>query len=593
VTPPTVTDRFLEFARRDLGVERDRVRYFARTLVALLLATVAIQVLRGLNGYWVVTFVLLVSSPASPNSEREAWIRILATLVGAALAAAIVIATYDLPWLYVPLQAIVLGTAIFIARATPIGAAALTAALTFAVVTGSSREVGATGFVDLAWVRLGLSVLGCGLAALTQLTLWQDDPLEELRRSLKDDLTQVEALVSGQPAKLRAGRLSRHFELLTNAEARDPALVRRRAAISLLILETEQLVDQAMGYEGVPAEQETRAAELLKVACANLRKRHEDDPFVPVPPPPPPRQPARLDLLSDRVVLIRRGGLKVALSAFLCLVIVDAIQFPASGALLVCIILGLQMSTGTDIAKPLTLLAVSAFGMLVVLLVRRLADPNVDDFGTYLIVVALAFTPTTWATVAGLRVRFPGLVGTTLAASGLFESYGPSDDLGIPATFLFTVTIGIVVVSAVDFAVWPVSRDRIMAKQLVIVMRSSAQLIEEPDPRIVLAPRRDPRWAAHRSLLAIANLRAEQVPAPGTAVFARQEEVLRLAVETLQWLVRRIEFARSEIAGDTTLEDTAEERRAWAETLRTRANRIDREGDVLALVGSPSPLGAR
>src|SRR5262249_27314736 len=150
------------------------------------------------------------------------------------------------------------------------------------------------------------------------------------------DLTQVEALVSGRPAKLRAERLSRHFELLTNAESRDPALVRRRAAISRLILETARLVDQALSYDGVPREQEARATDLLKVACVDLRKRHESDPFVPVPPPPPPRQPARLDLLSDRVSLIRRGGLKVALSAFLCLVILDAMQFPASGGLLAC-----------------------------------------------------------------------------------------------------------------------------------------------------------------------------------------------------------------------------------------------------------------
>jgi uncharacterized membrane protein YccC len=593
VRPPTVTDRLLEFVRRELGVERDRVRAFGRTLVAVLLATGAMQILRGPNGYWVVTPVLLVSSPAIGNSGREAWVRTLASLVGAALAGAVVIAAYDLPWLYVPVQAAVLGTALFLTRATPIGAAALTAAFTFAVITGATREVRATGLIDLAWVRLGLSVLGCGLGAFTQLTLWQDDPLEELRRSLKDDLIEVEALVSGRPAKLRAERLSRHFELLTNAEARDPALVRRRAAISLLILETARLVDQAMGYEGVAAQQETRANELLKVACADLRKRHEDDPFVPVPPPPPPHRPARLDLLSDRVTLIRRGSLKVALSAFLCLVILDAMQFPAAGGLLACIILGQQMSTGTDISKPLTLLAAVAVGMVVVLLVRRLASPNVDDFGSYMIVVALAFAPTTWATVAGLRVRFPGLVGTTLAAAGVLESYGPSDDLGTVATFLFTVTVGCLVVSAVDVTVWPVSRDRVMARQLMVLMRSSAQLIEEPDPRIVLAPRRDPRWAAHRSLLAIANLRAEQAPAPGTAAFARQEEVLRLAVETLRWLVERIEQARSEIAGDTALEDTAEQRHARAETLRTRADRIDSDCDVLALLVGSSHAGAR
>lgn len=581
--------RLLEFARRELRVERDRVRAFGRTLVALLLVTVALQILRGPNGYWVVTFVILVSSPAIDHSERAAVTRILATLVGGALSAAIVIATYDLPWLYIPLQAIGVGVSLFLARATPLGASALTAGFTFAVITGATGEVDAAGLIDFTWIRFGLSVLGCGLGAITQLTLWPDDPLEELRESLRDDLTRVESRAAGRPATLRAERLSRHFELLNNAEGRNPPLARRRAEISLLILETARLVDQGLGYEGVPAEQRARSIELLEAACADLRKRHEEEPFEPLPPPPPPRQPPPWpDPFSDKLTLVRRGSLKVMISALFCLVILDAMQFPAAGGLLACVIVGQQMSTGTDISKPLTLVAGVAVGMLVVLVVRRLSGPNVDDFGSYLVVAALAFAPATWASVAGLRVRFAGLVGATAAGAGLLESYGPSDDLGATAVFLLTATVGCLVVGVLDPAVWPVSRDRVMAYHLVVVMRSAADLMEEPDPRIVLAPGRDPRWAMHRSLRAIADLRAEQAPAPGTPGFTRPEEALRLAVMTLRWVVERIGQARHEVAGETTLSDTTPQRRAWADTLRTQADRIERECDVLALVGSAS-----
>ncbi len=62
--------------------------------------------LRPTNGYWTVAFVALVSSPAIANSELEALRRILAALLGGAAAAAVVIGAYDLPWLYVLLQAV-------------------------------------------------------------------------------------------------------------------------------------------------------------------------------------------------------------------------------------------------------------------------------------------------------------------------------------------------------------------------------------------------------------------------------------------------------------------------------------------------------
>jgi uncharacterized membrane protein YccC len=395
------------------------------------------------------------------------------------------------------------------------------------------------------------------------------------------DLSAVEARVAGKAMALRAGSMSRHFELLAGVEARDPAMVQRRAEISLILLETEALVDRAL-TEGARAAEGRESIALLAAACVQLRHRHESDAFSPPPPAPPPRQPASLTgMLSDNLRLVRLGCMKTALSALVCIVILDAMQLPSSGGLLVCIILGQQLSTGTDVSKGLTLFVMLASVLGVYMLVSRLAAPNVDDFGSYLVVAALAFAPAAWAFSAGPRVRNAGTVSTVLMSVGLLESYRPSDDLGPIATFLLAQSIGCLVVTGVDLGVWPVRRDRVMARHLAVVMRSVAQLMADLDPRIVLAPARDPRWAAHRSLRVIADLSGEQDPVPGTPAFARQEELVRLAVETQRRLVARIELARLELAGQTSLADTAAQRHAWAETLSSRADHIEAEADVL------------
>jgi hypothetical protein len=237
--------------------------------------------------------------------------------------------------------------------------------------------------------------------------------------------------------------------------------------------------------------------------------------------------------------------------------------------------LGQQMSTGTDISKPLTLLGGLAVGMGMLLVERRLAAPNVDDLGSELVVTALVLAPTTWAFTAGPRVRIAGQLGTVVLSVGLVGSYRPSDDLETAALFLLALSIGCLVVTAIDRAVWPVSRRHVAARRLTVVLRSASQLMGDLDPRLVLAPSRDPRWPIHLNLRALANLQAEV--SPGATAFGYQSDALRLALKAQQWVVARVEQAQRELRGEATLADTAEQRRVWEETLRSEADRIERE----------------
>ena len=587
VSSPSTAARLGAFVRRELGPDPGRTRALGRTLVGLVLATAVVQIFQAPNGYWTVNFVLLVCSPAVGSSERNALGRVLVSVVGAGAAVLLILGVYDLPWLYVPLQALGIGLALFLARATPLGALAFTGGATFAVISGGTREVGAAGLIGLAWYRLLQAIAGSTLGALVQLTLWRDDPLDELRRSLRAELAAIESGGAGR-ALLDPGRVSRHFELLSNAEVRHPALARRRAELSLLALETAHLVDQSLRPPYSTEDAGVRSA-LVVEACGRLRRSHSANPFEPPPTPePPPRPAAWPGALSPAMRPILRASLKTALSAFASLAIVDAMQLPVVGALFACLILGQQMSTGTDLSKPLTILAGLGLAMGVTLVVSRLFAPNVDDFGSYLVVVALAMAPSASAVVGGPRVRNAGQLATVLLAVGLFQDYRPSTNLLPSAIFLVSVGIGCAIVTGVDLAVWPVSRERAALRRVIIVMRSAAELMADLDPRVVLAPNADPRWSIHRHLHILADLRGETAPEPDTPAFARDEEVLRLAVETQRLVVARVEQARLELGGRAARADTAGERRTWAANLRARADAIERDGDVLG-AAPPSP----
>jgi hypothetical protein len=298
------------------------------------------------------------------------------------------------------------------------------------------------------------------------------------------------------------------------------------------------------------------------------------------PPPPPPPAPRRMtrprEPPSSEVLLTRRACLKTALSAFVALLIIDAIQFPAAGVLLPCLVLGMQVSTGTDITKPLTVLGAFVVAMGVLLLASRLTAPNVDDLGSYLVVASLALAPTTWAVTAGPRVRLAGLLGTVLVSVGVLGPYRPSDDLEPASRFLVALSIGCLVVAAIDRAVWPVSRQHVAARRLTVAVRSASRLMGDLDPRLVLAPSREPRWSIHRSLRALADVRAEMAPSRGPA-FEYQVSAVRVALKAQQCVVARVEQARRQLLGEATLADTAEQRRAWGEALRAEAERIERE----------------
>jgi uncharacterized membrane protein YccC len=572
--PPSTGERIAALLRAELTPNPARTRAFLRTLVAVLLAGFIVLTFQLPLDFWTITFVLFVTSPTVGNSVRNAVDRVTTTIAGAAAGVLLVIITFDEPWLFVTLQALAIGFSLFLARGTPVGAVALTGGAAFAVVTGSARQLAPVGWITLAFYRVLQGGIGSSLGALAQLTFWPDDPLVILHRSLLISVERVEARLQGGTVVLDPASLGRQLELLANAEVRHPAIAHRRAELSALILDTARLVDRAIRHtRGEPGEH-TRT--LLATACARLRHVHDATLFEPPPaaPPPPPSQ--GLPWLSDALAPARRAALKTALSAFLSALFANLLQVPASGALFPCLLVGIQVSSGTAISKSLLPLIGVLGSLVLVMFVYVLAMPNIDDLGSFLVVSALALAPPLWLTVSGPRVRSAGFFGTVVMSQALFGSFRASDALLSSALTALALSIGLVVVAIVDRMVWPVDRRAAMWQRAAMMIRATAQLYRTTGRRLVLAPNREPRWSIHRHLAALVQLRAEKTPLPGTPWFAPEEEVLRLATETQHLVVARIHAARRELAQGAVSPEAMEARERIATALDARAAYIEK-----------------
>jgi uncharacterized membrane protein YccC len=564
-------DRAAAFLRAQLSPAPPRVRAFLRIEVALLLSSLVIVTFKPQSSYWITVYALLVSSPLVGSSLVDALQRFLASIVGCGVAVLVIVIALDEPWLYRPLQAAIIGLALFIGRTTPLGPMAQTAGTTFAIITGSDL-VGAPpdSLITLSFYRILHAVIGSGIGAFVQLTFWSDDPLDVLKVSLDAQMTEVAACLRGERVVLDPARVGRHFELLSNALVRHPELVHRRAEIAEVILDVSRVVDATIRQQVRPDPAGPPDA-LLEEARAASRRMRATELYEPPPPPPPaPRAPWRA-ALNESAAPMLRAAIKTGLAAFLAAIITQLLGYPSAGALFATLTVGLEVTSGSSTSKPLLMVGGVALGFAVVMLVAKPWMPNLSDPGSLLLLAAVTFAPTAWLTIGGPRVRSGGLFGTVVVSIALFQDFRPVVDLETTARFALGIAIGPLVVAAVDRLLWPVDARRGMREREALLMRDVAALYRESDPRLVLAPQRQLRWLAYRHLLALVQLRGERVVLPGMPGFEPEEEALLVAVETEHLVVARIVEARRELAGAVVTPEAREARERTATALEARA----------------------
>lgn len=558
------------FLRSQLSPSPPRVRAFLRLEIGLLFASFVVVTFKPVDGYWTVAYLLLVSLPTVANSLSNAIQRVYASVIGSGLAVLIVVVAYDQSWLYVPLQAAIMGVALFVARSTPIGPTALTGGATFAIVTGSDVSHHPERLITLAFYRILQAAIGGAIGGVAQRAFWPDDPLDVLKLSLSSQLLEVEACLRGEQVALDPARVGRHFELLANAQAVHPELVRRRSELGKLILDVACVVDTTLRTHAQPG---PHPSEALLEEARSAERRVETAALYEPPEPPPPAPP--LKALPEIRWPALRGAIKLALAAFLGITLADLLGFVPSGALIAALTMSFEVSSGTSIVKPIVLFSGLLMAIAVVFLVVTPWMPNIEAPGSLLVLAAVAFAPTAWLLVSGPRMRNTGVFATVIVSVALFQGFRPSVGLEAPARFAVSLAIGGIAIFVVDRLLWPVDARQGMRERAALLMRDAAALYRESDPRVVLAADRGARWSAHRNLVVLVQLRSESVPLPGTPAYEPEEEALRIANATQNRIIERIDDARREIAAGAPLAGASEARERVAAELLAEAARLE------------------
>ncbi len=246
----------LGFLRRELAGSPARLRATLRTTLA---ATIAIVLIMGLDipeGEFVLVTLFVCTPIDAGASLDKARLRMLGTLGGGASGLLATILVLDKPWLFLPLQALIVGVAIFFARTTTAPYAFILGAVVVIIVMPLYPTTPAAN-IEIALWRTGLTTLGVLIAIAAQLLFWPDDPEALLLESVTGRVRDTEKLLArlatlGPDNPLTAAEegiavpgVSAQLDLLKSAEVRYRRMRQRHAEQIALITRVQLVVTAA------------------------------------------------------------------------------------------------------------------------------------------------------------------------------------------------------------------------------------------------------------------------------------------------------------------------------------------------------------
>jgi multidrug resistance protein MdtO len=391
---------------------------------------------------------------------------------------------------------------------------------------------------------------------------------------------------------LAASGLPGQLDLLTSAEARHPAIRRRHTEQVALIIEVERLITGSLWLERMGArpgspvlvdEAVRGRLRALREGCARagqaLRARRAMEPVdsrsaAPGPPPdagapdsalailgnmeqslrrlpvataflsssldPPPVDPGVPALDAPESTPFTTSGfspsnteairfaLKATLALALSYLIMVGLDWPSIFTCVVSCVLVAQSTLGATANKSILRLAGAILGWLIAFLIVLLVMPNIESLVAYLLAVAAGFAVVAWITVGSSRISYIGIQAGVALALALVDAQRPSLDLLTARDRVLGILVGIVVMMAIDHAVWPVRASRSMRPTLAGALRSLAGLAAMHSMRLGYSRRvahaAELRRHVYGELSAALRLREESRLEPGAGTAAAHDE---------------------------------------------------------------------
>jgi multidrug resistance protein MdtO len=597
----------LAFLRRELAPTPTRWRVASRLTIACTLAVALVGALHVPEGEFILVSLFVVSQGNSGASLEKGMQRLLATLVGGALALTTLVLSADKPWLLFPIHGIVVGVALFLSRTSTAPYAFLLLAVTFVLVVPVYPLHPEASLAVVLW-RMALTSLGVVIGTAAQLLLWPDDPeallLADLRKRLEDTerligriLSHAEGAAPPADDDIVATGITGQLDLLQNAEARSRWLRPRHAEQIELITDVQRLVTaarrMARRLRGHPLPAWARPR-LLAIAarCARTREAlrtcalvdeatgppaapvdatdvtslevlaavHEMEnaldrlplamAFLAQGPSAPPREPVAPQPLFTADCTLANGeavrfAIKAGVAVSISTVIIEALDAPGLATAIISCVVVAQSFFGAGLRKGMLRIAGATAGGMLALLVVVAVEPNMHTLASLLVVTVVCFGMAAWVQAGSSRIGYVGLQMSIVLALTLINTGGPTTDLIPVRDRLLGILLGIVVMGMVDVALWPVFGPAAMRTKLGRALQQMADFLRLDAKREELA-RRERALGVYRTLGDILTMHDDLVMEPDlldTFAFER-DALLRLTSAVEQVFLSLLAVAR-------------------------------------------------
>ena len=377
------------------------------------------------------------------------------------------------------------------------------------------------------------------------------------------------------------------LDLLTNAESRHPSLRQRHTEQLSLIVEIDRLltttvwlVDAIPRWETMPRPELSRELSALAVECSligealaagrplstpstaetvpraalsalpGLRPTLDDmwvsarraraalgflDPAQPAAPAldQPPHRVLLTPGFSVRNTEAITLALKAALGAVVSYVLMHALDWNALLTAAITVVLVSQTSIGATVQKSLLRLGGAILGGAAGIAAIVVFMPNIENFGSLLVVAGLGFLGAAWITAGSARISYMGFQAGFAFAMCVTDPSGPTTNLTVGRDRVLGILVGLLVMMLVDTILLPVRARLGMRPALARALRSIAALArvapETQEYRVRLASAVRLRLAIYRDLSTVLRLSDESTLEPDADTPDAREDRRRTA----------------------------------------------------------------
>ncbi|MDT4328290.1 MULTISPECIES: FUSC family protein [unclassified Methylomonas] len=226
-------------------------------------------------------------------------------------------------------------------------------------------------------------------------------------------------------------------------------------------------------------------------------------------------------------------GIKFSLGAILCMLIVQSLDWPDINTAIPTCLVAAQTSLGADYRLSLLRVGGAALGGACAYVYVWVFQSQFDSIIGFMLATAPFWALAAWITAGSERIAYLGRQLGFSFALFVLHDFGAVEDLFLPRDRVIGILLGLTVMGALDYALWPRRSAALARHHCIAALRTLAKLtVRLPDPGHLMSYTLPLRLAAEKDLAAAQDLLAHAVLEPDARQAGKMRErgVLRAII---------------------------------------------------------------